>query len=476
MGQRCESCGQQLPHDGEASDAASDEATEDAGQWLGPPGEKEPVTPPFSGRAARSGGQRRVVFGLAALVLAWGAFVGIGRLTSPDESIDEKAAERAAQRALRDASAAEDDYVAADAAPGAPATPTIPFGEGGEFEDLGGVGGSQRDNFIDGQNTNARVAVTLQVDRLKRQLDRRDSTAFVAYRSANGVVLIDLARGLAQEVPVDIESLTAPSSTASTQAPVPGAHVLRSGPFSFGIDPATLDIELIGTGLSLVVADSRDGATYAVSGADRLVQSAIVEVVSDGAPGSLSQPIGGLQLQPVDGLGLLAVPNSGAGATLIADVATGSFTVLSPNRVLTGRANAVLEQVCTSSGPCTLELADLATEDRSTIPDSFVRFGDNYSVSPDGGAVLRQSPQGFAEMFVVDSNAIAWVVGAGMRHPAWGPNSDFVVWLDEIGTPELKIMFADERDWLTIDLRDLGAPPPVSLELIAFSFDQPAAG
>jgi len=56
-----------------------------------------------------------------------------------------------------------------------------------------------------------------------------------------------------------------------------------------------------------------------------------------------------------------------------------------------------------------------------------------------------------------------------MHAPAWGPNSDFIAWIDRISDPKLKFMFPDEPDWLAIDLRDLGAPPPASPELIVFT-------
>lgn len=491
MGQLCESCGQSLPHDGAVSVGASNDAADGDSEvvWLGSPGSSEashPFAKPQGSVASRK--EKRVLFGVLAVVFAWAAFVGIGRLTSPDSAIDDAAAAAIEDRSAENADEAvvgeadrvddppaladnsdgepgiappalaerlDGDYSAADAAPGFP----VQVPEADAFEDHGGLGRSQRDDFVDGSNLGARTGLNPQVERLVGEFNRRDSNVFVAYRSASGVVLVDLAQGLADEIEVGFASLT----------PLPGAHVLRSGPFSFGIDPDTLDIEQIGDDASLVVTRSRDGATYVVPAAERVGELAVLEVMANGAASTIEVPVDGLQPLPIDGLGMLAVPNATTGETLIAGIE--GFEVLSPNRVLAGTSTAVLEQVCTSPAACTLELFDLATGERTTLPESFARFGDSYTVSPDGGALLRRSPQGFAEMFIVDSNTQAVVVRAGIQEAAWGPNSDFVVWLDEIGVPELKVIFADGGDPLAVELSALGAPAPISPELIVFSFD-----
>ena len=258
---------------------------------------------------------------------------------------------------------------------------------------------------------------------------------------------------------------------------VPGSQLLRSGAATYAIDTATMQVTQVGEGSSLVLADALDGNTYFVDSKTLSGQASIVEVVTDGEYNFHRMPAGGFQLQPVDGLGLLAVPKGPTGETLLAR--TDDFVTLSENRVLTGTDQAILEQVCVDEANCSLVITNLETDAQKAVPASFVRFGDRYSLAPNGESLLRYSPEGFAEVFVSAddesvSDSIAWVIGAGMRAPAWGPNSDFIVWLDRIGDPKLKVMFPDERDWLTIDLRDLGAPPPASPEVIAFT--APSAG
>lgn len=485
MEHRCESCGQELPHDDAGGDTRDEAPADDAfdqGVLLGSPGETEQTHLPTRSRKRGSAGKdKRMLLGLLAALLAWGAFIGIGRLTAPDSAIDEQAATAIEERAVREAddraadagepeptasplpqasddqailrdraveraADVEGDYAAADAAPGFP----VESPESERFNDFGGVGRSLRDDFIDGQSLGARVAVSVEVDKLMGEFTRRGGDTFVAYRSANGVVLIDLAQGSADEIEV--------GPVAST--PLPGASLLRSGSQTFAIDPSTFQIAPIGIGSNPVVADSRDGATYVVDPLQRTGLNETIIVTADGATQSLEVSVEGMQLLAVDGLGLLAVPVTATGESLIAT--PDGFVPFGANRVVTGTANAVLEQVCSPAGGCTLELGDLVTGQRTPLPDSFIRFGDSYTVSPDGGSILRRSSGGFAELFLIEANEAVVVVAGGMQHAAWGPNSDLVAWLDDTGEPVLNVMFVTEREWLTVELRDLGAPAPVS--------------
>ena len=89
MADWCETCGQELPHE-------SVDPAEDHGVLLEPPGAEKQASPfarpdRTDGRSS-SGTEKRLLFGLLAVVLAWAAFVGIGRLTAPDAAIDEQAA------------------------------------------------------------------------------------------------------------------------------------------------------------------------------------------------------------------------------------------------------------------------------------------------------------------------------------------------------------------------------------------------
>jgi len=456
----CETCGQALPHDVAPIDAV----------WLSAPQDDDaPVLPSGSRKA---GAEKKLLAAVGAVVLLWAAFVGVGRIVTPDDSIDEEVAadSEAAriERAVSDALAeAEAERVAAEEAraeaAAAAAEQAAELADADDAEVAPAADGDtatdpapRDDEFTLGSDRPA-TAMSMPALRLRRQLERRDARPFVAYESRQGVVVVDLAgaTSVVQEVGPD---------SASAR---PGAQVLRSGADSFAVDPMTLEAYRVGQDSSLVLADALDGATYFVEASELAGQASIVEVVSDGEYGFHRMPAGGFQLLPVDGLGLLAVPKGPTGETLIA--ATDEFVPFSENRVLTGTASAVVEQVCASEDSCALVIFDLESGERTPVPASFVRFGDQYVLAPDGGSLLRISPEGFAEAFIAADDSIAWVVGAGMRAPAWGPNSEFIGWIDRIGEPKLKVMFPDERDWLSIELADLGAPPPVSDELIVFA-------
>lgn len=451
MAHWCESCGQELPTGEMASEAT----------WLVEPGTDQQSFAKPAG-AKQSGQDKKLLMAVVSALIIWGLFVGLGRIVTPDDSIDEQAAakmeqarldqeaEVAAEAEAAATQSAEAEAAATEAAEAAPVEIAEVAGDYGAADAAPGFPVASDDG-------EARTVVSVQVERLQRQFDRRDSAAFVAYRSAEGVVVVDLGSGMS--VITELE----PGVTAIYS----DAHLLRSGASTFAVNTETLEVSRVAENSGVVVSDTLDGHTYLVDSGSLSGQAALVEVVADGEYGFHRLPSGGLQIQPVDGLGILAVPNSPAGETLIAGVDT--FLSLSENRVLTGTSNALLEQVCSTEDQCELVVANLASGEQHAVPSSFVRFGDQYSLAPNGHALLRYSQAGFAEVYVTGTESILWVVGTGMHAPAWGPNSDFIAWIDRIGDPKLKFMFPDEPDWLAIDLRDLGAPPPASPELIVFT-------
>ena len=447
MAHWCESCGQTLPIGEITSDAT----------WLGEPGTHQHSFAKPAG-AKKSGRDKKLLLAVVGVLGIWGLFVGLGRIVTPDDMIDERAAAEIEEARLeQEAEAAAEEAAAEEAA--AREAAAAEAAEAVEIAEVDGDYGAAdaAPGFPVADGSEARTVVSVQVDRLQRQLTRRDSAAFVAYRSKNGVVVVDLVRGK-----------SAVTEIAPGVTPVyADSHLLRSGSATFAIDSETLQATRVAANSSVVVSDTLDGNTYLVDSGALSGQGTIVEVVADGEYGFHRLPLGGLQILPVDGLGILAVPKSPTGETLIAGAE--DFASLSDNRVLTGTSAALLEQACPTEEQCELVITRLESGEQNTVPASFVRFGDQYSLAPNGEALLRYSPEGFAEVYVAGTESILWVVGAGMRAPAWGPNSDFIAWIDRIGDPTLKIMFPDERDWLTIDLRDLGAPPPASPELIVFT-------
>jgi len=448
MAHWCESCGQELP-EGEAPTSAT---------WLGAPGLGHEHTLAKPAGSARSGRDKKLLMGVIAVVAVWGAFVGVSQVVTPDDSIDEQAAidieEARVAREQREAESqriAEEREVAEE--PGAPAALTEGLDEVYGDADAAPAG---RIGESDEADDHDRVKITVQVERLQRQLIRRDSSAVVAYRSDDGVVIINLTAGTSQ-----VADLTTGATTIDA-----GAFLLRSGASTFAIDPASLAVAQVVDDSSLVVTRAEDGNSYFVGAATLGEHSAVVEVVADGELSAHLAP-GGYTLRALDGLGLIAVPKSPTGSTLIS--AADEFVTLSENRVLTANSSAILEQACVNPTACTLEVASRLTDSAWTVPANFSRLGDQFVLSPAGTSLLRYTSEGFAEVYESESDDVSWVIGAGMQSPAWGPGSNFVTWLDLGGDPKLKVMFLDERDWLTIDLRDLDAPPPTSPELIVFT-------
>jgi hypothetical protein len=451
MAHQCESCGH---------------TPEQTTTWLVEP-DGEPA-----GDLQRPVGTRRSVPRSAWLVAAatalvlWAAFALIGGSVSPSDGIDAAAAADLEQKrineAVAQALAADAEERAAEEAAVArtqaelEATESDPAGETPEADGAPAVDPGDPDRApVDASPIGNRGPTTVQVERMQRQLSRRASNPIIAYASADGIVLIDMvaARPWLPELGADA-------------TPVAGTPVLRLGPESYAIDPVDLSVNRVGTGSSMVVAETADGNAYFVDSKTLTGQASLVEVVADGVYDFFRMPTGGFQLLAADGLGLLAVPKGGTGETLIA--AAEGFVPLSSNRVLAGTNTSLLEQTCVDDSACTLAIFDLVTGESSPVPPSFVRFGDRYVLAPNGQGLLRYSPEGFGEVYTTGTDSISWIIGAGMEAPVWGRQSDVIIWIDRIGAPKIKLMFPDERDWLTIDIGDLGAPPPISNDLLVF--------
>ena len=398
MAHWCESCGQTLPTGTAPADAT----------WLGELGDdhEHVFTPPAGER--KPGGEKRVLAVLAIAALVWGAFVGIGRIVTPDESIDDDVAadleadriEREVARALAEAEAEREAEEEAQAA--AAAT---------EAEDS-----DDQDDSVEVMPEDEPVAdsdalivsptgryASADLVQLQAELDRRGISPRAAYESGSGVVILDLLAGDASVHVVADRLASAPA----------GSPVLRSAPASFSINVRTLEITQVANDASLVVTDTLDGNTYFVDAKALSGQASLVEVVADGAYGFHRLPGDGFELLAVDGLGLLAVPTSRTGATLLAGAE--SFEAFRPNRVVTGSSQAVLEEVCVDDLPCGLVVTNLAAESQAPVPSSFVRFGDRFSLSPDGRSLVRVTPEGFAEVFATETSTVESVADAGMQ-------------------------------------------------------------
>lgn len=398
--------------------------------WLDHPAGDPVHSPTHRARGAN----RRVLAGIAGLVLLWISVVVIGRVVAPESTVaDEVVQDAPTVEAATPSAVVEDNAV----------LPTDDELIDSEVPD--------QHNFV-----TRRIAMNnVQVDRMKRQLVRRDSSPTIAYRSADGIAFVHLARGVAEVAAILDEG--------QVQA---GHRILRIDGESISIDTTTLVAARVGDGASLVIADARDQATYFV-GAEALAGiAAAVDASTDGATLSRFLSPAGHQLVPFDGLGLVAISKGPRSGTQIAT--PNSFEPLSEHRVLEANDTAMLEQVCESPLVCKLTVKNLDTGDQWEVPPSFARLGDTYHLAPDGLSLLRVTPEGFAEVYLAEDQSVSWVIGQGMRSPVWGSPSSYIVWLDLVGEPNLKIMFVDERDWLSIDLSALDAPLPVGPEFVIF--------
>jgi hypothetical protein len=330
---------------------------------------------------------------------------------------------------------------------------------------------------VDVAQLGARMESSVQVERMVRQLGRRGSDAILAYRSFQGIVLVDLASGTADVVEPSVDALGyAPEFVIVRSDDVQSIDLdrsdilLRAVGQTIAIDPADLDVRLIADDTSLIVTDTKSSGMYWVPGRDLQGQAAEVLTLSGGQVSWFRAPHA-IQLIVEDGLGLLAVSKRGEGETLIAD--GGEFVPLFEHPVIDGNAAGALLRICDDTS-CRFEIThnEIDGETSWRVPDDFVSQGDRFLLSPDAQAILRYTEHGFAEIYENRDQSVSWVTGASMHHASWGPDSSFVAWIDLLGAPEIRVMFIDERDWLRIDLDDMGLPRPIGTELVVF--EQPS--
>ena len=89
MAHWCESCGQELPTGEMASEAT----------WLVEPGTDQQSFAKPAG-AKQSGQDKKLLMAVVGALIIWGLFVGLGRIVTPDDSIDEQAAAKMEQARL----------------------------------------------------------------------------------------------------------------------------------------------------------------------------------------------------------------------------------------------------------------------------------------------------------------------------------------------------------------------------------------
>lgn len=300
-------------------------------------------------------------------------------------------------------------------------------------------------------------ATTQQAERISRRLVAEESPNYVAYNSEVGIVLIDLVSSQAWIL----------ERPRQLWVPSEGEPILRSGASSFSFVPEDGRVRLAGIDSTLVVSQSHDGATYVVDAATLNGEATLIEVIDNGNYSFHRSPNGGHQLQIIDGVGVLAVPNVDGAPTLLSD--TEGFVELTSGLVVTGSAGGIVEQACDEERRCSLVVTDVLGQDAPrAVPAGFDRLGHGYTLSPNGDFLLRNGPGGYGEILFLDSGAIGWVTGAGMQAPAFSADSKFVAWLNVIGEPTLNLSFTSPRTLMSVNLADFGVPRPSSPDLVVF--------
>lgn len=430
--EHCETCGQSLPN-GEP-DAF--------GSWLPGPGGAHAHGSRGGSRggssdSAERSGDRRIVAVLGALLALWAGFFALSTFGDSDDP------------------AATAEGVAPTPEPTANPTPT-------ETEmPADPEPTALEDDVAEATVQPALVEISdnVQVRRLSRQLERRDSSPTLVWRADDSVVFLDVASGTARV-----------AELASNLPITDSVRFLRSGATTFAVDTADDTAALVVSDATILMMQPAGDVMLAVP-AQGLSSSAPTVWATRFQPQDMPEdvmsfvtPIGH-QLRAFDGLGLLASEKSPDSGTLRATI--DGFQPFSDHPIVDGNRAGILEKVCDEFG-CGLDVT--LTEDGTqwSVPERFVDFSSNYHLSSDGRSLLRRTSTGFAELFIFEDDAVAWVVGRGMQAPVWGDEAKFIAWLDFVAQPELKVMFPDERDWLSIDLVESGIPLPTAADLLVY--------
>ena len=436
----CESCGGRLAEASSQAVQADPDWTE-AGTSAGPSAAPvawldEPSAHSPSARSRRLS-KRSLSVGLGAVAL-WALLVFVARLIGGADLAD-----------------TTEDPVAQVPAPIATAGP-VPTTRVLATPEVMAVDGPPLSTVADGIR---RVAMRSagQADRLQRQLDRRSVVASVVYRTSAGVAIFDINAANVTEIEI--------SPTDADLSSYAGAAVLRTGNEVVAVDLAGPTTVVLSADGSLVVTDSPDGGVWQVEAAHLGGQAAqTTRYDADGAV-TMASPHAH-QLEVVDGLGLVAWGKGPDDGSLVAR--RDGFVPLGEARLVAATDQALLQEVC-SEGSCDLMVSTIDGSIATwMVPEDFVSLGDRFVLSPDARSILRIDRTGLAEVYSSVDDSVSWVIGRGMEHAVWGPDSSFVIWIDLVGEPELKAMFLDERDWVTIELGPAGAPQPVTTGLALF--------
>lgn len=283
---------------------------------------------------------------------------------------------------------------------------------------------------------------------LQRQIQRRDVTVSLAYGTETGIAIVALDTMDVQE----IEALAGPVDVD------PGTLVLARNGNPLLVDPAgpavtrvDVDGELVintETGASALFRDGSPATAITLAGTQ-----------------TAWDPVDGARLVPLEGFGIIAVADEQEGPTR--RLTPQGFEPFSKYPVVTANPAGRVEARCESPVSCATMIVERDGQEWE-VDSEFLRLGDSAYLAPNGSTLLRVTPTGYAEMYAPDKGWTAWVIGAGMQDPVWAPDSSFIAWLDMDAGPALKVMFPDTRDWIRVPLDDIGAPLPITAELIIF--------
>lgn len=288
-------------------------------------------------------------------------------------------------------------------------------------------------------------SVNAGIRMLQGHLERSEREATILYRSTDSVSSIDLRSG-------DVQVLELGGAGA---ADVEKVRLFESGDDVIVVDPIAMTAQLAPRTNDRVIIDPSNNKAIVFNDDERIVS--VVDSNGDTSSYDLSD---GDEITAVAHYAFIVNGEGGVSYAVTAD----GVERLSSHRVITATPTARLELRCENIVDCTLVI--VSNDGEATLPQSFSQVGDRYLLSPDGLAIIRWDASGRSELHVPE-DSYTTIVGTGVAHPVWSPDSSFVTWLDlDVEPPRLKTLLHERREWLLWDVSTMGAPDPTGSELI----------
>lgn len=265
----------------------------------------------------------------------------------------------------------------------------------------------------------------------------------VAYASGGAIGVVDLSTGDAWTIDPGFVSLSFDVGVAED------ARALGLGDADLGT------LARIATGELVAVTGDGASLTFAAGLGD-----VVFDLDLEGRQVSERHDVpAGARLSAIDGYGITAFVE-GEGTYVFAG---GEPTLFTAGQLVAANDEAWLERRCVQR--CQLVLVDARNGNEQLLPEELAVDDSSYLISPRGDLVLHVAPDGSGELYEAASGSSSWVSSAGIRDPAWAPDSTFLAWIDTTQEPRLKLLSPGGPDVIAVDLELLGAPSPSGGEM-----------